>query len=355
MTGEPSTARVGTLAPVRHPGERLLLAVEERLTQFLRTEWVRWSTVDPRAAVPIQALADLVQAGGKRIRPAFCISGFLAAGGDPEDESIVPAAVALELLHACALIHDDVMDASEWRRGAATVHAKHASVHRERGWRGEPRRFGEGVAILAGDLALTYSDQLMALSPVNPGPLWHELRTELLVGQFLDIATAADGDVDERLCRWIAVVKSGRYTIERPLLIGATIAGRPELAAVFEEYGVALGEAFQLRDDLIDAFGAGPDATGKPTGLDFEQHKMTLLMALAMQRDEQVREANALDVVDPARLRTLMIQTGARAEVEARIDLLVERSRQVLERAPLDPLWRDELTSMAYQVAYRDR
>jgi geranylgeranyl diphosphate synthase, type I len=333
--------------------DRILARVEDRLRRLLDGERRRWSAVDARGAVPVEAVAALLDAGGKRIRPAFCVSGYLAAGGDPDDPTIVDVAAGLELLHACALIHDDVMDESTLRRGAPTVHIRYAAEHAARGWWGDARRFGENVAILAGDLALVYADNLLHGAPAPALEVWAELRGELIIGQYLDVAVAAELVADESLTRWVALCKSGRYTIHRPLVLGVTLAGRPGLAAAFEEYGLRTGEAFQLRDDLIDAFGV-TEVSGKPVGLDLEQHKMTLLLALAINRDERVRAmVDRREGIDAARLRELLIDAGIRAEVEARIDRLVEQACRALDDAPLDEHWRRQLTAMAVRVAYR--
>jgi geranylgeranyl diphosphate synthase type I len=270
---------------------------------------------------------------------------------------IVEVSAALELLHAFALLQDDVLDNSPLRRGATTVHVRCAEEHRLHGWRGEARRYGEGVAVLAGDLAFAYADRLMSGLPPRAREVWDELRTELIVGQYLDIAAAAEFLVDPGLCRWIALCKSGRYTIYRPLALGAAIAGRHDLIPVLAAYGLALGEAFQLRDDLIGAFGDSK-LTGKPAGLDFDQQKMTLLLALAVRRDERVRRlvaAGGEGSWDAAALRPLLIEIGVRDEVERSIAQLVERASAAIAEAAIDRRWREELASMALQVAYRDR
>lgn len=345
-------------ATVRETRGRMLVRVEERMRGFIAAERERWCELDPRGAVLVEAIAALLQAGGKRLRPAFCLSGFLAAGGDPTDGQVVEAAAALEFLHAFALLHDDVLDNSPLRRGEPTAHVRFTAEHEANRWHGEPRRYGEGVAILAGDLAHVYADRLVADLPAAAGPIWSRLRTEMIIGQLLDVAVAAELSADVRRARWIAVCKSGRYSIQRPLELGAAVAGRDgELTPAFEEYGHALGEAFQLRDDLIDAFG-DTDATGKPVGLDFEQHKTTLLLCLAVQRNERVRELVS-DVRekswDAAALRAVLTEIGVRAEIEQRIDNLVETARQAIEGAPIDVVWQRELADMAIQVAHRDR
>ena len=353
ITAPPSGSMADPTSPARMRA-RLLDSVEILLRDFLAAERELRTKVDPRAAAPIDALTELIDSGGKRVRPSFCVAGYLAAGGDPEAEDIVAASAALEMLHTCALIHDDVMDASGQRRGSPTVHVKHAMEHARNGWQGESRRYGESVAILAGDLALIYADQVMSEAPPTVGAVWAELRSELIIGQFMDVVTAAEFCVDPELSRWIAIVKSGRYTIHRPLLLGAILAGRPELEEAFETYGDALGEAFQLRDDLIDAFGDA-DAVGKPTGLDIEQHKMTLLMGLAMDRDQRTREFVLGAGTDPAEVRRLLHDTGVRQDVEAHIDRLVEKGCAAITAAPLDARWQRELVAMARQVAYREK
>lgn len=336
---------------------KLMDRVDTRIEELLTAEAARWGAVDARVAVPIEAIAELCGAGGKRLRPLFCVSGYLAAGGTTDEDLVVDAAAALELLHVFALIHDDIMDNSPTRRGAPTVHAKYAGIHAERAWAGESRRYGEGIAILAGDLALSYANRLAGRLTGPALEIWNELVTEMIIGQQLDIAIAAELQPDPDLARWVAVCKSGRYTIHRPLALGASIAGRPELQGTFEEYGVTAGEAFQLRDDLLDAFGDA-ETTGKPTGLDLIEHKMTLLVALGAAKDPVVArivEDGRETEWDPDELREALLASGVREEVEQRIAALVADARAALEDALLSPGWRRRLEEMAEQVAYRDR
>ncbi|MDG4809547.1 polyprenyl synthetase family protein [Micromonospora sp. WMMD1120] len=333
----------------------LLDQVEQRLDRFTDAERARWRGINPRAAQPIAAIIDMVSRGGKRLRPIFCLSGFLASGGAPESPVVVDAAAALELLQAFALIQDDVIDNSALRRGAPTIHVQQADEHSARGWQGEARRFGEGVAVLAGDLALVYADQLTFDFAPPARRLWNEMRTELIIGQHLDVAVAAEAVVDARLSRWIAVCKSGRYSIQRPLVLGATLAGRLDLADAFEGYGLPLGEAFQLRDDLMDAFGTTATA-GKPAGLDFAERKMTLLLALAVERDPRIRDLlGGDDPWDGDLIRSVLEETGVRATVERTIAELVDSAVTSIAAADLDNAWKDEFTRLATLVAYRDR
>ncbi|WP_225840388.1 polyprenyl synthetase family protein [Streptomyces sp. NK08204] len=337
----------------RRTSTGLLQRVEDRLRSLLSAERETWAEVDERAVIPVDALSEMIASGGKRIRPAFAIAGYLAAGGDPEDPGIVAAGAALEMLHLALLIHDDVLDDSSQRRGLPTVHVKHMDVHRSNDWQGEDRRFGEGVAILVGALALAYSDELMSEAPASALPEWHKLRSEVMIGQYADVHAAAEFSVDPRLSRLIAKIKSGRYTIHRPLVVGAKAAGRGDLAPAFAEYGEAVGEAFQLRDDLLDAFGDSAD-TGKPAGLDFTQHKMTLLLGWAMQRDEHIHTLITEPGHTPDEVRRRLLDTGVPADVEKHIDGLVERGCKAIADAPVDQVWRDELAEMARRVAYRN-
>jgi geranylgeranyl diphosphate synthase type I len=183
---------------------------------------------------------------------------------------------------------------------------------------------------------------------------WHRLRSELIMGQYMDVVAAAEFSVDPRLSRLIALIKSGRYSIHRPLVVGASAAGRPELAAAFAEYGEAVGEAFQLRDDLLDAFGDSTE-TGKPVGLDFSQHKMTLLLGWAMQRDEHIRSLITEPGHTPDEVRLRLLDTGVPKDVERHIAGLVERGCEAIASAPVGAVWRNELKDMAVRVAYRNK
>lgn len=331
---------------------RLLHTTEQRICDLLAAEQAVWSAVNPRAGVPVEAIARLVGCGGKRLRPAFCITGYLAGGGRPDNDDVVAVSAALELLHAFALIHDDVMDESSQRRGHPTVHTRHSREHARDGRMGGSDRFGENVAILAGDLALVYADAMM-INDASARAIWAELRSELVIGQWMDVETAAAFATDPKLSRWIAVVKSGRYTIHRPLQLGAHLAGRPDLVPPFETYGTAVGEAFQLRDDLIDLFGDAA-ATGKPSRLDLRQHKMTLLLSLAFERDDRLRAAYMSNRYEPDAFVDMLVASGVPAEVKSRIDDLVDIGRRALMAADLTPEWRHEFADLARRVAYCD-
>jgi geranylgeranyl diphosphate synthase type I len=336
--------------------------VEERIRILLDAELARWSAVDPDLAEPFAALRDLVLAGGKRLRPAFCHWAYLGAGGRPDDPAVVDAGAALELLHTFALVHDDIMDGSATRRGTDTIHVQFEADHTMGGWRGEARRFGEGVGILVGDLAFVYADQLLAGAPAAALEVFTELRIEVNIGQYLDLLGTVRGRVTEGTARRISRFKSGKYTVERPLHLGAALAGRlDDLARPLSGYGLPLGEAFQLRDDLLGVFGDG-DVTGKPVGEDLREGKPTLLHALAAAR---VTGADAaalarygapdLDGDDVAALQDVLLSSGAVEAVEGDIDRLVGDAVDALEGADVEPAAHQALVELAYYVAGRDR
>ena len=299
--------------------------------------------------------------GGKRLRPAFCFWGFLAAGGDAAEPLVIDAGAAFEMLQAFALVHDDVMDGSATRRGARTAHLEFGERHGNAAWRGEGRRFGEGVAILIGDLAHVYADLLLASAPTRVKSVWDELRIELNIGQYLDILGTARGDTDHESARRIARYKSGKYTIERPLHVGAALAGGlDDLQGVLSAYGDPLGEAFQLRDDLLGAFGE-ETATGKPVGDDLREGKPTPLLALATAAASATQSAvlarvgsGALSEHDVARIQQVFVDTGAVMAIEASIEALTAEAIAAIEGAPIVAAARSALVDLAQFVAWRE-
>src|SRR3954447_1687412 len=235
------------LATAVRPDTSLLPAVTTgvaaRLEALLDEEEHRWSSLDADLAGAVNLLREHVLAGGKRLRSAFCRWGHAGAGGYPDEPGVLDVAAALELLHAFALLHDDVMDGSATRRGQPALHRALADRHTRLAWRGDPRRFGDGMAILVGDLAFAYADRLLSGLPRDVKSVWDELRIELVMGQYLDMDAAARGGADLVRARRIAVYKSARYTVERPLHLGAALAGRyDEFAPHYSAFGRPLGE-----------------------------------------------------------------------------------------------------------------
>ena len=347
------------------PARRVAAPVEDRLRRLFAGEVERWAEVDPDLGPPLAALRDYVLSGGKRLRPAFCYWAFVGAGGDPDDPMAVDAGAALEMLHTAALIHDDIIDGSDVRHGAETVHVRFARLHRDREWAGQAGRFGEAAAIVSGDLALVYSSRLMSEVPREAATVFEEMRLEVNVGQYLDILGAAEGmrvagDVAVERAKRICRYKTAKYTIERPLHLGAALAAPGQLARLagpLSAFGLPLGEAFQLKDDLLGVFG-DPALTGKPVGDDLREGKPTLLAGLAAARAPRFAERfGAADLTD-AEIRDLqgMIEeTGARAEVEKAVTDLVARSQEALDALPLTPEAVQSLGQLARFVAGRDR
>jgi geranylgeranyl diphosphate synthase type I len=335
--------------------------VDKRLESLLAVERERWAKVDADLVPPIDEIARLVLAGGKRLRPAFCFWGFVGAGGDPTDELVIDAGAALELLHAFALFHDDVMDGSLTRRGEPTTNAKFEASHGANKLAGESRRFGDGVAILVGDLAYVYSDQLMRNASPQAWTIWNELRIELNFGQYLDMLGSAMNErrreKAERICRY----KSGKYTIERPLHLGALLAAptRDDLIPVLSTYGLPLGDAFQMRDDVLGAFG-DTAITGKPVGDDLREGKPTPLMAIATARANaaQLKELQLVGNQDLtpeqiARVQEVIRETGALDELEVVITRLTDEAIVAVQNVPFAQSVRDELITLAEYVSWR--
>jgi geranylgeranyl diphosphate synthase type I len=335
--------------------------VDKRLEALLAVERERWAKVDADLVPPIDEIARLVLAGGKRLRPAFCFWGFVGAGGDPTDELVIDAGAALELLHAFALFHDDVMDGSLTRRGEPTTNAKFEASHGANKLAGESRRFGDGVAILVGDLAYVYSDQLMRNASPQAWTIWNELRIELNFGQYLDMLGSAMNErrreKAERICRY----KSGKYTIERPLHLGALLAAptRDDLIPVLSTYGLPLGDAFQMRDDVLGAFG-DTAITGKPVGDDLREGKPTPLMAIATARANaaQLKELQLVGNQDLtpaqiARVQEVIRETGALDELETVITRLTDEAIAAVQNVPFAQSVRDEMITLAEYVSWR--
>lgn len=334
--------------------------VDERLRTFLAAERLRWTTFDPDLAAPFDELERMVVGGGKRLRPVFTYWGFVGAGGQPSDTRVVDAGAAFELLHAFALFHDDIMDGSITRRGATTTHETMQAEHRSRGWSGDARRFGDGAAILIGDLSFVYADVLLSSLGPRGWQMWNELRIELNIGQYLDMLGSAQNerraDKAARICRY----KSGKYTIERPLHLGALLADESTaLLPHYSNYGLPLGDAFQLRDDVLGAFGDSA-ITGKPVGDDLREAKPTPLMALALTRANSPQRAvlslvgtRVLSDTDVADVQHAIEECGALSEMESTIERLTTEAIDAISVAPIDAAVKKQLVELAHFVSER--
>ncbi|WP_246148085.1 polyprenyl synthetase family protein [Nonomuraea turkmeniaca] len=336
--------------------------IDQHLSGFLET-W-RALVSDPDVEAAYGVLNGFVLGGGKRIRPQLCYWGWRGAGGDDCDE-IIRAAAALELCHAGLLIHDDIMDGSELRRGRATVHKSLAGLYDGPG----AAAFGQAGGILLGTLSLAWSDAMLSSCGVAPARLraahhiFDAMRTEVISGQYLDMLAQlrAGASVDEALT--VIRFKTAKYTVERPLQIGGALAGgASELLDSYSRFGVPLGEAFQLRDDVLGTFGSSSE-TGKSALDDLREGKHTVLIAHALRRGSQVQRDHLrrwhgdpeLSEERAAELRQILVDTGAVAEVEEMIEQRVREAVTALVEAPIKPEAASALAVLADRLAHRIR
>jgi geranylgeranyl diphosphate synthase type I len=344
-------------------------AIEQTCQEFVDGQQAWLAELGPDAARLVEAARTSVS-GGKRFRAAFCWWGHLAAvrpGEEPSDEkALLRACASLELLHASALVHDDYMDASDTRRGRPATHRAFADLHAREQWSGDPAQYGAAAAILLGDLLLAWSDELLRTCGLEGQRVLDALaffdltRSEVVTGQFLDVSAQARGASDVDVAMTVLRYKSAKYSIERPLHIGAALAGADR--AVHEQlsrFGLPLGEAFQLRDDLLGVFG-DPGETGKPAGDDLREGKRTVLVALALDALPPAEAAEldaalgtALDAGQVERLQRLIAGSGARAQVEDVIAQLTERALTALDAARITEPARAALRGLASAVTQR--
>jgi geranylgeranyl diphosphate synthase type I len=336
--------------------------VDHRLDCFLGGERRRWQVRHPQLGLLAETLGQYVSGKGKRLRASFCLAGWEAAGGGDDVSAAVDVAAALELLHAFALIHDDVMDGSERRRGAPSLHCQIADAYRLSGGRGEPRRFGEGLAVLVGDAALAWADLLLGPHRALVGSIWDEMRVELSMGQYLDVVTSTGSPADGRSPWVVAALKSGRYTVTRPLQLGAAVGGRlAPLSGPLSRFGDPVGEAFQLRDDILGVFG-DPAVTGKPAGEDLREAKNTILLQMARRRATppgrrllgRVGQGDLTDA-EVGAIRRLMEDCGAVAAVEDAITRRMEAAAAAVTDPAIPPATRDRLMGLAAAALWRSR
>jgi len=353
---------------------RIRAEVGRALDDFIGRKRGDLARISPDLLPCVDAITDLL-AGGKRLRAAFCYWGWRALSG-ADCPPIFAAAAALELLHASALVHDDVMDGSDMRRGQPAVHKRFAARHAAAGWRGSPDDFGSGSAILTGDLLLAWTDEMLRGSGLPPEAVRRGMavldlmRTEVFAGQFLDLVGQAAGATAVDSALRVVTFKSAKYTVERPLHLGAALAWTPgqshdaaqapdaaglyEADAAFTDYGIPLGVAFQLRDDILGVFG-DPASTGKPVSDDLREGKRTVLLAITRERANPA-QVRVLDrsVGDPQlsataadEVRAVITSTGALAECELMIDRNVKEALSALDAAPIAADARAALAELA--------
>jgi geranylgeranyl diphosphate synthase type I len=365
---------------------RLVDLIQLKIDEFLSERSAELSLIAPE----LTELTDVARsflAGGKRFRALFCYWGWQSTlgadrGFDPlaDDDTadfpaIIHASAALEVFHAAALVHDDIMDNSDTRRGSPAAHRRFETLHRDLGWSGAPDGFGESAALLLGDLLLGWSDELFdrgtaSLADKNAALAgraeFSRMRTEVTAGQYLDIleenawATYPETTALTRAHR-VIVYKSAKYSVEAPLAIGAALGGASlaQLAAL-RAFGLPLGVAYQLRDDLLGVFG-DPTITGKPAGDDLREGKRTVLIALARTRlaaparhlvDELLGDPH-LDPQQVDMVRTVLQDCGAVDEVERIIEHNVGLAREAIQDAPITGAARSQLVQLIDTVTRR--
>ncbi len=351
--------------------DRLRSAVSDALEEFLDRQSGVLAAMDA-TLVPVVDEVRALAAGGKRLRPAFAYWGWRGArdcgtGPAEDDAAVLRAVAALEFVHASALVHDDVMDGARTRRGRPATHIGFAGRHADDALDGDGDAFGTGAAILVGDLALVWSDELLRRSGISAAALgrartvWDTMRTEVTAGQYLDLLHAAGGLPGADGALTVARYKSAGYTVQRPLQLGAAIAGAgPELVEAYTAIGLPLGEAFQLRDDVLGVFG-DPVVTGKSSDDDLREGKQTLLIALTEQAADAAGRRLLDDVLGRTTagheefdaVRRLIDDTGARAAVEDRIAEQTALARAAIATAPLADDARAALDALAVAATSR--
>ncbi|MDN5879384.1 MAG: polyprenyl synthetase family protein, partial [Micrococcaceae bacterium] len=354
--------------PPRAEDTEFIKRLDSMLATFLSEQRDIVTGISPTAVDLVDSVETLIQ-GGKRLRPRFAWWGYAGAGGDPADEAIIRAAAALELFQAAALIHDDVIDRSATRRGRPSVHKSFESTHSRLGWARDGARFGEAAALLAGDLCLSFSEQLFATATDAGSParrIFDGMRTQVMAGQYLDVLeesagpSSSDSDVLER-ARTILRYKSAKYSTENPLLLGGALAGADDhLLAGYSAFALPIGEAFQLRDDVLGVFG-NAEITGKPAGDDLREGKRTEMIAhgllLASEEDRDFIQnrlgADDLTAAEINRMMTVLTDCGALAATEGSIAALSAQAFDALDVLSVTDQIREQLRALGKAVTER--
>jgi geranylgeranyl diphosphate synthase type I len=361
-------------------------AVSDAILSFLEEQAGVLDSMGPELA-PVHLMASqLLGGGGKRMRPSFCVWSYVATAGMPAPEdmrTLLSAAASLELLHASALIHDDVMDSSDLRRGRPAAHRQFEALHANAGWLGDSAAFGRAGAILLGDLLLMWSVQMLQGSGLDESalqralPIVEAMRTEVTCGQYLDIVAQAHplrqrapavGSILPNIevaiddASRVVEYKAARYTVQRPCQIGAALGGGDDkVYFALAAYGSPLGRAFQFRDDLLGVFG-DTKLTGKPAGDDLREGKRTVLVAHAFAHASEAGRAllmrrlgdSTLDAEGVAALQQVLEESGARHAVEAMIAEGYERAMLALTDVDISDEGRLALTALADAAVRRD-
>ena len=350
---------------------QFITAVSGRIGRFLQEQEAIMATISDDVAPLIGSISSLVT-GGKRLRALLCYWGWRGAGGGAHDADIITAGCALELFQAAALIHDDIIDRSDTRRGGPSVHRRFMQLHQGQGWALDAERFGHAAAILTGDLCLSFSEEVFteigrrSAAGSTARRIFNLMRAEVMAGQYLDILEEVAGPVRDRAgavhrAQSIIRYKSAKYSTEHPLALGGALAGAgQELLEGYSSFSLPLGEAFQLRDDVLGVFG-DPATTGKPAGDDLREGKRTVLVGYAINQASPA-ESEYIDRMlgrqdlgeeEVAELRRIIVDCGALSATEALIDGFSEKAFSALEDLPLDELPLSALRHLAEAAVSR--
>lgn len=339
-------------------------AIDGEISAFLDEAGSYIKGIGPELDPVADEMRSFLIDGGKRFRPLLGAIGSIAVTGVQPDQATIKAATSLEFLHACALIHDDLMDGSDTRRGNPSIHRRFETMHRKANLAGASSRYGEASAILLGDLALIWADLVLHQSGVSSDrllavlPIYDELRVELMAGQYLDVHEQSLATVDAARSLRVANYKSGKYSIERPLHFGARLShGNDETLSALSRYGIPIGEAFQLRDDILGVFG-DPEETGKPAGDDLREGKRTVLIALAVEGSNGAAILSrigdpTLDAVAIEQLREVIISSGALTKVEEMISARAAAAEEALDSTAIAAEAKSLLRTMAEMALVR--
>ena len=369
--------------------ENVLAQVQANLDNFCHKQRSDFEAISTDLVPVVDYTQSLLQ-GGKRFRALFCYWAWRASLSESayhqseqevneSEQAIAGIAASLEMFHAAALVHDDLLDQSDTRRGAPSIHKRFETLHKDKQWAGAPERFGVAGSVLVGDLMLGWSSEIFGNALLHSPNREIEsacrdefslMRVEVMAGQYLDVLeenAATTRPVKEGVGRAEKVIlyKTAKYSIEAPLRIGAAFAGADQSTlGVFTQFGIPLGIAFQLRDDILGVFG-DPSVTGKPAGDDLREGKRTVLVALTREAlteqspsmadsFEELLTSRELDAQQIAFMQKLIQESGALAKTERMITELADRSLDALESSNLEETAKAALKSLALKVINRD-
>ena len=386
MVNKPLVISAGAVLDPQAPlSQAFRDAVSAEISAFLSEQSSVLDSMGPEL-VPVHLMASQMLCGGKRMRPAFCVWGYVAAAGMPSNDDLKPlliAAGSLDVLHVSALIHDDLMDSSDLRRGRPAAHRQFEALHANAGWLRDSAAFGRAGAILLGDLLVMWSAQMLHGAGVEQSaleralPIVEAMRTEVTCGQYLDIVAQAHplrkrapaiGSLKPTIelalddASRVVEYKAARYTVQRPSQMGAAIGGGDdELYFALGAYGSPLGRAFQFRDDLLGVFG-DPQVTGKPAGDDLREGKRTVLVAHAYAHAGDAGQKlllqrlgdPGLDETGISELQQVIVESGARDAVESMISEYHERALKALHDTEITEEGRAGLTALADAAVRRE-